>query len=636
MHLYFEAAAVVITLVRFGKWLEARAKRQTTDAIRALNALRPDRARVRDASGEREIALADVRVGDIAIVRPGERVPVDGVVREGRTHIDESLITGESLPVAKEPGARATAGSINGEGVIAIETMAIGAETTLARIIRLVESAQAEKAPIQRLVDRVSAVFVPAILAIALVTLAGWFIHGASVETAVLNAVAVLVIACPCALGLATPAAIMAGTGVAARHGVLIKDAEALELAHRIKVVAFDKTGTLTVGRPAVTAFETAPGVDRDEALGLAAAVQRMSDHPLARAVVAAADQAGVARFEASAARAVPGRGVEARVTMGVLAAGVGVGVGVGDGDGDGVGVGAQRLAIGSARWLGEMNVDVPHSLAARAHELEAQGNTVSWLVAMGRRDGQANVAFGGDMSKDPAHRTGSHAAAANANSTRPATEDANAARVLALIAFGDTVKPTARDAIARLASMGVQSVLVTGDNAGSAASVARALGIAADDVHAQVLPADKARVIEQLKASTQGVVAMAGDGINDAPALAAAGIGIAMASGTDVAIEAAGITLMRGDPALVADAIDISRRTYRKIQQNLFWAFVYNLIGIPLAAFGLLDPMLAGAAMAFSSVSVVTNALLLRTWRAQAGSVAAEDRAGRPITRPA
>jgi P-type Cu+ transporter len=332
-----------------------------------------------------------------------------------------------------------------------------------------------------------------------------------------------------------------------------------------------------------------------------------MSDHPLARAVVAAADQAGVARFEASAAQAVPGRGVEARVTMAA-----------------GVGVGAQRLAIGSARWLAELNADVPQGLAARAHELEAQGNTVSWLIAMGRWDGQANVAPGGDAG----HKTGSHVSAANANATPT--------RVLALIAFGDTVKPTARDAIARLASMGVKSVLVTGDNAGSAASVARALGIAADDVHAQVLPADKARVIEQLKASTHGVVAMAGDGINDAPALAAADIGIAMASGTDVAIEAAGITLMRGDPALVADAIDISRRTYRKIQQNLFWAFVYNLIGIPLAAFGLLDPMLAGAAMAFSSVSVVTNALLLRTWRAQAGSVAADDRAGRPITRPA
>lgn len=594
MHLYFEAAAVVITLVRFGKWLEVRAKRQTSDAIRALNALRPDRARVRDASGEREIALADVRIGDVAIVRPGERVPVDGVVREGRTHIDESLITGESLPVAKEPGARATAGSINGEGVIAIETTAIGAETTLARIIRLVESAQAEKAPIQRLVDRVSAIFVPVILVIALVTLTGWLVHGASVETALLNAVAVLVIACPCALGLATPTAIMAGTGVAARQGVLIKDAQALEVAHRIKVVAFDKTGTLTVGRPAVTAFETAPDVARTEALGLAAAVQRMSDHPLARAVVAAADDAKAPRFDASEARAVAGRGVEARVAPHA-------GTHAGD---------TKRLAIGSGRWIEELHADVPQALAARARELESQGNTVSWLI---ESDGGAELAAGGPV------------------------------RVLALIAFGDTVKPTSRAAVARLAAIGVKSVLVTGDNAGSAASVAQALGIAPDDVHAQVLPDDKARVVSQLKASTDGVVAMAGDGINDAPALAAADIGIAMASGTDVAIEAAGITLMRGDPALVADAIDISRRTYRKIQQNLFWAFVYNLIGIPLAAFGLLDPMFAGAAMAFSSVSVVTNALLLRTWRAQAGALPVDgnteadaDRAGKPITRPA
>jgi Cu+-exporting ATPase len=580
MHLYFEASAVVITLVRFGKWLETRAKRQTTDAIRALNALRPDTARVRDATngGEREIALAQVRIGDVAIVRPGERVPVDGVLREGRTHIDESLITGESLPVAKEPGARVTAGSINGEGAIAVETTAIGAETTLARIIRLVESAQAEKAPIQHLVDRVSAVFVPAILGIALVTLFGWLVDGAGVETALLNAVAVLVIACPCALGLATPAAMMAGTGVAARHGVLIKDAQALERAHKIKIIAFDKTGTLTVGKPSMTAFEAATGVDRLGALGLAASVQKLSDHPLARAVVLAADEARAPRVETSAAKAVAGRGVEAWA-------------------------GARRLAIGSARWLEESRLVIPESLAGRARELESQGHTVSWLMELDDADGGTS-------------------------------------RVLALLAFGDALKPGARDAIARLASMGIRSVLLTGDNAGSAANVANALGIAPDAVHARMLPADKARVIAELKASSGAVVAMAGDGINDAPALAAADIGIAMATGTDVAMEAAGITLMRGDPALVADAIDISRRTYRKIQQNLFWAFVYNLIGIPLAAFGLLNPMLAGAAMAFSSVSVVTNALLLRTWKAQAGStpepVAERVTEGKPITRPA
>ncbi|HYS67341.1 MAG TPA: heavy metal translocating P-type ATPase, partial [Paraburkholderia sp.] len=292
MHLYFEASAVVITLVRFGKWLEARAKRQTTDAIRALNALRPDRARIRVGADEREVPLAQVRVGTVVIVRPGERVPVDGAVLEGRTHIDESLITGESLPVPKQAADPVTAGSINGEGTIAVTTTATGAETTLARIIRLVESAQAEKAPIQRLVDRVSEIFVPAILAIAALTLAGWLIAGAGGETAILNAVAVLVIACPCALGLATPAAIMAGTGVAAKHGVLIKDAEALETAHRVNIVAFDKTGTLTVGQPSVTAFEPIGGIGRDEALALAAAVQRHSDHPLARAVVKAYEAA--------------------------------------------------------------------------------------------------------------------------------------------------------------------------------------------------------------------------------------------------------------------------------------------------------------------------------------------------------
>ncbi|MGF6607939.1 Cu+-exporting ATPase [Paraburkholderia sp. WSM4175] len=560
MHLYFEASAVVITLVRFGKWLEARAKRQTTDAIRALNALRPERARIRDGAGEREVPLAQVRVGTVVIVRPGERVPVDGAVLEGRTHIDEALITGESLPVPKQTGDAVTAGSINGEGALVVTTTAIGAETTLARIIRLVESAQAEKAPIQRLVDRVSEVFVPAILALAALTLIGWLLAGAGAETAILNAVAVLVIACPCALGLATPAAIMAGTGVAARHGVLIKDAEALEIAHRVSIVAFDKTGTLTLGQPSVTAFEPVGGLSRDQALALAAAVQRHSDHPLARAVMRAHEaqlgQLAGAREggpSATAARAVAGRGVEADV--------------------DG-----RTLALGSTRWLRELDIALPTALAARAQELEAAGNTVSWL-----------------MTRAP-----------------------HAPEVLALIAFGDTVKPTARAAVARLAQMGIRSVLVTGDNRGSAASVARALGI--DEFHAEVLPDDKARVIRDLKMRHAGIVAMAGDGINDAPALAAADIGIAMASGTDVAMHAAGITLMRGDPALVADAIDISRRTWRKIQQNLFWAFVYNLVGIPLAAFGLLNPMLAGAAMAFSSVSVVTNALLLRTWRSAPG----------------
>ncbi|MBK1821733.1 heavy metal translocating P-type ATPase [Burkholderia orbicola] len=555
-HLYFEASAVIVTLVRFGKWLESRAKRQTTEAIRALNALRPDRARVVEHGVERDVPLSQVRVGTHVGIRPGERVPVDGRIVSGRSHIDESLITGESLPVPKDDGDAVTAGSINGEGALVVETTAIGAETTLARIIRLVESAQAEKAPIQRLVDRVSEVFVPAILGIAVLTLIGWLIAGAGTETAILNAVAVLVIACPCALGLATPAAIMAGTGVAARHGVLIKDAQALELAQRTTVIAFDKTGTLTEGKPSVTAFD-AVGMPRAEALALAAAVQRQSDHPLARAVVAAHDadvaaQGGAAEsVVATDARAVAGRGVEAHV-------------------------GGQRLALGSTRWRDELGIAVPPALDARAAELERAGNTISWLM--------------------------------RADAPRA---------VLALIAFGDTVKPGARDAIAALSARGVASALVTGDNRGSATAVAAALGIG--EVHAQVLPDDKARVVAELKRTHGGVVAMVGDGINDAPALAAADVGIAMATGTDVAMHTAGITLMRGDPALVADAIDISKRTYRKIQQNLFWAFVYNLVGVPLAALGLLNPVIAGAAMAFSSVSVVTNALLLRRWKGRA-----------------
>ncbi|WP_081071839.1 heavy metal translocating P-type ATPase [Burkholderia territorii] len=557
-HLYFEASAVIITLVRFGKWLEARAKRQTTEAIRALNALRPDRARVVEHGIERDVPLAQVRVGTTVSIRPGERVPVDGRIVSGRSHVDESLITGESLPVPKDDGDPVTAGSINGEGALVVETTAIGAETTVARIIRLVESAQAEKAPIQRLVDRVSEVFVPAILGIAVLTLVGWLIAGAGTETAILNAVAVLVIACPCALGLATPAAIMAGTGVAARHGVLIKDAQALELAQRATVIAFDKTGTLTEGKPSVTAFD-AVGIAREQALALAAAVQRQSDHPLARAVVAAHDADVVARGGATAsteavatdARAVAGRGVEARVA-------------------------GQLLALGSTRWRDELGIVVPPELDARAAELERAGNTISWLMRA-------------DAPRAP----------------------------LALIAFGDTVKPGARDAVAALTARGVASVLVTGDNRGSAAAVAATLGIG--EVHAQVLPDDKARVVAELKRTHGGIVAMVGDGINDAPALAAADVGIAMATGTDVAMHTAGITLMRGDPALVADAIDISKRTYRKIQQNLFWAFVYNLIGVPLAALGWLNPVIAGAAMAFSSVSVVTNALLLRRWKGRA-----------------
>ncbi len=543
-HLYFEASAAVITLVLLGKWLEQRAKRQTTDAIRALNALRPTTARVLRGALEVDIPVADVRVGDLVAVRPGDRIPVDGEIVTGRSHVDESLITGESLPVAKSPGERVTGGAINAEGALTVRTTAIGAETALARIIRMVESAQAGKAPIQRIVDRVSAVFVPVVLGIAALTFAGWWLHDGDAEAALINAVAVLVIACPCALGLATPTTLMAGTGVAARQGILIKDAEALELAHAVTVVAFDKTGTLTVGQPTLTAVLPAEGTKRDEVLQLAAALQRSSSHPLALAVLAEAKDLPALPVEQ--ARALPGRGVEGVVQ-------------------------GRQLALGSARLAQELGAGTG-PLAAEAQRLEAQGQTVSWLIA----DGQ----------------------------------------LLGLLAFGDRLKDTAAAAVAGLQARGIRTVMLTGDSAGAAAGVARTLGIT--EVHAEILPGDKAALVQQLREGG-AVVAFVGDGINDAPALAAASVGFAMAGGADVATEAAGVTLMRGDPRLVADALDVSRRTYAKIRQGLFWAFAYNVVGIPLAAFGLLNPVIAGAAMALSSVSVVANALTLKRWRGQA-----------------
>jgi len=547
-HLYFEASAVVITLVLLGKWLESRAKRQTTEAIRALNALRPEVARVRRDTGEAEIPVSAVRPGDLVVVRPGERVPVDGEVVEGASQLDESLITGESLPVDKREGDRVTGGSVNAEGLLLVRTTAVGAESMLARIVRLVESAQARKAPIQRLVDRVSEVFVPVIVGVALVTLAAWGLAGGDWETAILNAVAVLVIACPCALGLATPTAIMAGTGVAARHGILIKDAEALEVAHNVKVVAFDKTGTLTEGRPELVAAEAADG-NRAGLLATSAALQSGSEHPLAKAVMAAVERDGIAVPAASQVRAVAGRGMAAVV--------------------DG-----RDVRLGSSRFMGELGVDLG-PMSARAAELQAQGRTVSWVA---RVDGAPSLA--------------------------------------GLLAFGDTLKPTSSAALENLRAQGIRSVLLTGDNRGAAQAIGQALGV--DDIRAEVLPEHKAQAIAELR-RTGAVVAMVGDGINDAPALAAADVGIAMSTGTDVAMHAAGVTLMRGNPALVGDAIDISRRTYAKIRQNLFWAFVYNVVGVPLAALGLLSPVIAGAAMALSSVSVVSNALLLRRWKGRA-----------------
>ena len=551
-HLYFEASAVVISLVLLGKWLEARAKRQTTEAIRALHALRPTTARVRTDGVDRDLPIAAIRVGDTLVIRPGERIPLDARVTEGSSQVDESLLTGESLPLDKEVGDPLTGGAINTHGVMLAQVTAVGAETALARIIRLVEHAQAGKAPIQRLVDRVSAVFVPVVMGIALVTLiGGWLLLG-NVEHAILNAVAVLVIACPCALGLATPTAMMAGTGVAARHGILIQDADALERAHRIDTVVFDKTGTLTDGTPRVVDCVAQDG-DVDGVLALAAALQAGSEHPLARAVLAASATRQLTPPGAMATQALPGRGIS-----GVI---------------DGV-----QTLLGNRRLMVEHGVDLS-ALAAQASAFEAAGYSVAWLARAGTVD----------------------------NPLTPGTPASG------VIAFGDALKPHAAQAIQQLHARGITTVLLTGDNAGAAQTAATALGI--QRVFSEVLPEDKAAQVQALKDGGH-TVAMVGDGVNDAPALAAADIGIAMGTGSDVALHTAGITLMRGDPARVADAIDISQRTYGKIRQNLFWAMIYNVIGIPLAAFGLLNPVVAGAAMAFSSVSVVTNALLLKRWK--------------------
>jgi Cu+-exporting ATPase len=559
-HLYFEASSVVITLVMLGKWLEARAKRQATSAIRALQQLRPEIAHLVGARGkESDVPLAEVMVGDRLAVRPGERVPADALVVEGQSEVDESMLTGEPLPVAKGPGDALTGGAVNGDGRMVVEVRAVGAESVLARIIRLVEDAQAAKAPIQRLVDKVAAVFVPVVLVIALATLAGWLVAGAGIETALIHAVAVLVIACPCALGLATPVAVMAGTGVAARHGILIKDARALEIAHRVDTVAFDKTGTLTVGRPVLTALVpmvqavslAGASIGEDELLATAASLQSGSEHPLAKAVLSAAAQRHVQVPALGAMQAWPGRGVRGDVA-------------------------GTHWAIASLRWCRELDA-MPDE--AEVDRLQSQGATVSALLRF---------------------------------------DEAGAAHVQALLAFADEPKPQAAQAVRALRARGLRVVMISGDNLRAAQAMAARLGIDAGDVRADVLPADKAAQVSALRKNGH-VVAMVGDGANDAPALAAADVGMAMApsgGGTDVAMEAAGITLMRGDLALVAQAFELSARTVAKIRQNLFWAFAYNVACIPLAAFGLLSPVVAGAAMALSSVSVMANALLLRRWK--------------------
>ncbi|MPS48082.1 heavy metal translocating P-type ATPase [Methylobacillus sp.] len=546
-HLYFEASSAVITLVLLGKWLESRAKRQTTEAIRALQALRPDTARVRRNGLEQDVPLAEVMVGDQVLVRPGERVPVDGVICEGDSHLDESMLTGESVPVKKGVGGKVAGGAVNLDGVLLVEVTAIGAETTLSRIIRMVEDAQIAKPAIQRLVDKVSAVFVPLVLLIAVLTLAGWAWYNGQWEQAVLNAVAVLVIACPCALGLATPTAIMAGTGVAARYGILIKDADALELAHRIDTVAFDKTGTLTVGKPRVIKVASMPGRAL-ELLRLAAALERGSHHPLAVAVLEHAQAAGVEAASVAEAMALPGSGLMAKV--------------------DG-----RRVWLGNQRAMEQAGVAVD-SMQGEVEPLMNRGCTLSWLAA---------------------------------------ENDAGQPELLGLMAFGDELRPEAVAAVQHLHALGIKVLMLTGDNHASAQRISQQLGL--DEVYAEQLPDSKAAVVAALRRQGR-VVAMVGDGINDAPALAAADIGFAMSSGTDVAMHTAAVTLMRSSPLLVADTIAISRRTYSKIRQNLFWAFIYNLVGIPLAAMGMLNPIVAGAAMALSSASVVTNALTLRRWR--------------------
>ena len=549
-HLYFEASALVITLVLLGKWLEARAKRQATTAIRALQALRPETAHVLLRSGgEADLPLAEVLAGDRVVVRPGERIPADGLVEQGDTHVDESMLTGEPVPVSKGAGARLTGGSINGEGRLVMQVTAVGQESVLSQIIRLVEDAQAAKAPIQRLVDRVSAVFVPVVLAIAAIALGGWLLAGAGIEAALVRAVAVLVIACPCALGLATPAAIMAGTGVAARQGILIKDAEALEVAHRVDSVAFDKTGTLTVGQPRLAAFVSVPASEEAALLAVAASMQSGSEHPLARAVVAAAREAGLAFAAPTSVRAVAGRGTEGEVE-------------------------GRSFLIGSLRWLQELGVAL-EPVRAEVERLQGEGATLSALV-----------------------------------------ERAPAGLALrALMAFADEPKAGAAKALAELRGRGLRVVLISGDNRAAALAMGRRLGFPDADVQAEVLPGEKAQRVLALREGGR-VVAMVGDGVNDAPALAAADVGIAMGTGTDVAMHAAGITLMRGDLRLVAGALEISHRTVVKIRQNLFWAFAYNVAGIPLAALGYLSPVVAGAAMALSSVSVLANALLLKRWQ--------------------
>ncbi len=546
---YFDTSAAIIVLILFGRLLESRARGRTSDAIRRLLGLKPLTARVIRGNEEREVAIDDVVAGDTVVVRPGEKIPVDGIVVEGRSAVDESMLTGESLPVDKAPGDEVIGATLNRTGSFRFRATRVGGETALAQIIRLVREAQGSKAPIQRLADVIASSFVPAVIGIAVVTFLVWLLFGPepALTRALLNFVAVMIIACPCALGLATPTAILVGTGRGAERGILIKSGESLETAHKVTTVVFDKTGTLTRGEPRVTDVVPAEGFTEDDLFRLAAGAERGSEHPLGEAIVAAAKERGLALPEADDFKALEGLGVEARV------------------DGRAVLAGSLKLLRDRGRGAG--------ALAERAASLSGEGKTSVFVAVDGRPAG--------------------------------------------LFGIADTLKPSAAPAVARLRKMGLEVVMLTGDDRRAAEAVARAAGI--ERVEAEVLPGEKARVIRELQEAGR-VVAMVGDGINDAPALARADVGIAVGTGTDIAVEAAGITLIRDDLAGVVSAIELSRRTIRTIRQNLFWAFVYNVVGIPVAAgvlypfFGiLLNPVIASLAMAFSSVSVVSNSLRLR-----------------------
>jgi len=541
-HLYFESSSAVLSLVLLGKYLEHKAKKRTTDALRALENLKPAVATLWQNGVWVEVKAQMVQKGDLVLVKPGERIPVDALVEQGQSHVDEALISGESVPVSKALADKVTGGSVNLDGVLQIRATAVGAESTLSRIIQLVEQAQGAKAPVQALVDQISAIFVPAVLVIALITLLGWGFIADAWVAGILNAVAVLVIACPCALGLATPAAIMAGTGSAARSGILIKDATALEQAKAVTLVVFDKTGTLTQGKPQVQQFSTF--ADEPKLLLWAASLQQQSEHPLAKALVNYASEHQVIAIETDQCQVVAGQGVQGKV--------------------DG-----HALALGSSQWMQQLGLVLP------VDRIQTSGASVSWL----------------------------------------AEQQGDRYQLLALFCFTDELKPDARQAVSLLQQHGIAVAMLTGDSKASAALIAQQLELT--DWKAEVLPAGKAAAIQRWQ--QQGYkVAMVGDGINDAPALAQANLGIAMASGTEVAVSASAMTLMRSRPVLVSAALEIARLSYRKIQQNLFWAFIFNVVGIPLAALGYLNPLIAGAAMACSSLVVISNALLLQRWKAK------------------